>query len=90
MPFFLTAPFALFFSALILLRSGPLALTTPWSSLTLSLTHMGTLGFIVMATIGVVYLMAPQLMGTAIPATRVGCARGNGWLSGYVQNARTG
>jgi hypothetical protein len=69
--FSLTAPFAVGCAAVVLLRSGSLALSTGWSSLTLSLTHMATLGFIAMVTIGVAYPMTSWLGAGRVPAPRL-------------------
>ena len=58
LPFFYTAPLALLIAGALLFRWGALALSTPWSSLTLSLTHVVTLGFLTMTALGVFYALA--------------------------------
>jgi len=69
--FSLTAPVAVGCAAAVLLQSGSLVLATGWSFLTLSLTHLGTLGFIAMVTVGGVYPMMSWLDGGGVPAPRL-------------------
>ena len=57
LPFFYTAPIALGLAGVLLLKWGALALSTPWSSLTLALTHTLTLGFLTMSGFGVFYAL---------------------------------
>jgi len=69
LPFFYTAPVALLIAGALLFRWGALALSTPWSSLTLALTHVVTLGFLTMTGLGVFYALASAsgLEGMARP-----------------------
>ena len=64
LPFFYTAPLALVLAGALLLGWGLLALSTPWSSYTLALTHVFTLGFLTMSCIGLVYLLLAILGST--------------------------
>ncbi len=59
LPFFYTAPVAMMIAGGLLANWGALALTTPWSSLTLALTHVLTLGFLTMTGLGGFYALAP-------------------------------
>ncbi|MCS5636215.1 MAG: hypothetical protein NZ990_06835 [Myxococcota bacterium] len=67
LPFFYTAPVALLIAGALLFRWGALALSSPWSSLTLALTHVVTLGFLTMTALGVFYALASGLEGMARP-----------------------
>ncbi len=64
LPFFYTAPLALVLAGALLLDWGLLALSTPWSSYTLALTHVFTLGFLTMSCLGLVYLLLAVLGST--------------------------
>ncbi len=66
LPFFYTAPVAMMIAGGLLANWGALALTTPWSSLTLALTHVLTLGFLTMTGLGGFYALAP---GSGLAAT---------------------
>ena len=57
LPFFYTAPIALGLVGILLVKWGALALSTPWSSLTLALTHTLTLGFLTMSGFGAFYAL---------------------------------
>ena len=57
LPFFYTAPLALMVMGGLLMGWGVLALSTPWSSYTLALTHVFTLGFVTLSALGLVYLL---------------------------------
>lgn len=53
LPHAYTAPLAFVAAGALLLHWGALALSSPWSSPTLALTHVGTLGFLTMVCAGV-------------------------------------
>ena len=57
LPFFYTAPLALVVMGALMATWGVQALSTPWSSHTLALTHVFTLGFLTMSCLGLVYLL---------------------------------
>lgn len=58
-PFFYSAPLALVAAGVVLLVTGGLALTSHWAGLTLSVTHLGTLGLITMVAAGLLLLLLP-------------------------------
>jgi len=60
LPFLYTAPVALMVAGGLLWSWGSLALSTPWSSFTLSLTHTVTLGFLTMTALGAFYALASR------------------------------
>ena len=70
LPFVYTAPVALGASGALLLAWGGLALATPWSSLTLSLTHVVTLGFVSMLAIGAFVPLTAIAGGGGVPWPR--------------------
>lgn len=70
LPFFLTAPVAVGAAGLLLLLRGAETLQTGWDPLTLSLTHLCTLGFLSMAMFGAVYLLAAVVAGKPVPWER--------------------
>lgn len=64
--FFLTAPLFGLAAALVLLWSGPVALTSRWSPVTLALTHLMTLGFLTMTMFGAMLQLLPVLAGSTV------------------------
>ncbi len=68
--FFLTAPLALAAAGAIVLFGGAEVLTSRWPPLTLSVTHLGTLGFISMVMLGATYQVIPVVVGSPIPWLR--------------------
>ncbi|KAA3629522.1 MAG: hypothetical protein DWQ09_04560 [Proteobacteria bacterium] len=66
--FFLTAPLFGMAAALLLLWAGPDALATRWSPTLLALTHLITLGVLVMVMVGAVIQMVAVIAGS--PAAR--------------------
>lgn len=70
LPFFYTPPLALVGVGALLVFWGQLALSSPWSSYTLALTHLFTLGFLSMSCIGLVYLLLAVSGGTPPVALR--------------------
>jgi hypothetical protein len=70
LPFFLTAPVAAMIAGGVLVGSGAAAVTTPWAPVTLSLTHLGTLGFLSMVMLGALYQMLAVVAGSPVPWLR--------------------
>jgi hypothetical protein len=69
--YFLSAPLFAFAAGLLLAWSGPDALVSRWSPITLSLTHLLTLGFLAMAMMGALLQMLPVVAGADVPAVRM-------------------
>jgi len=69
--FFLSAPLFAAAAGLLLMWSGPDALVSRWSPITLSLTHLLTLGFLSMTMAGALLQMLPVVAGADIPAVRM-------------------
>lgn len=65
--FFLTAPLFGLAAAGMLLIYGPDLFLTRWSSMTLSLTHLLTLGMLAMVMCGALLQMLPVLAGSSVP-----------------------
>lgn len=68
--FFLTAPFAIAAAGALVLAGGADVLANRWVPLTLTLTHLGTLGFISMVMLGATYQMVAVVVGSAVPWPR--------------------
>jgi hypothetical protein len=68
--FFATAPFAALTAGVTLLVVGSPVLASGWSPLTLSLTHLGTLGFLTMVMMGALYQMSPVVAASPVPWVR--------------------
>jgi len=64
--FFLSAPVFGFAAAMLLIVSGPDALSGRWMPQTMALTHLLTLGFITMAMTGALLQMMPVVVGSPI------------------------
>ena len=64
--FFAVAPVALVVAGLLLLEHGAGALASPWRPETLTLTHLGTLGFLGSVMFGALYQMSPVVAGTPV------------------------
>jgi len=62
--FFLSTPLFGLMAAIILIVSGPDALLRRWTPVTLSLTHLMTLGFITMAMMGAMFQMLSVVAGS--------------------------
>lgn len=65
--FFLAAPFFAVLAALLILYHGPQIWTSRWSFSILALTHLLTLGFMLMIMIGALYQFIPVMIGRLIP-----------------------
>jgi hypothetical protein len=72
--FFLSAPIAVAAAGLLLLVGGRGALMTSWAPLTLSLTHLGTLGLLAMVMMGALYQMTAVVAGSPVPRVRLAYA----------------
>lgn len=70
MRFFLSAPIFGIFSALLILFYGSDIWLSRWLPSSLALTHLITLGFIVMVMIGAMYQFIPVMIGQLIPASK--------------------
>ena len=65
--FFLTAPVFGILAALLILYSGPQIWTSRWLPDTLALTHLMTIGFMLMVMMGALYQFIPVMIGQLIP-----------------------
>jgi hypothetical protein len=71
LPYAYTAPLALVAAGALLLHWGALSLSSPWSSPTLALTHVGTLGFLTMLCAGVLPPLAAAAGDCTLPWPRL-------------------
>ena len=69
--FFLTAPLFLATAGAIVLLGGADVLSNRWQPLTLTATHLGTLGFISMIMIGATYQIVAVVIGSPAPWPRI-------------------
>jgi hypothetical protein len=69
--FFASAPIAVFAAGALLLVEGVLALVSNWLAQTLALTHLGTLGFLVMVMMGALYQLTPVVAGSRVRGVRI-------------------
>ena len=67
---FVVAGLALATGGALLLAEGGAALETHWHPKTLTLVHLGTLGFLGSVMLGALYQMIPVLAGRAVPLVR--------------------
>ncbi len=65
--FFLTAPLFLLLASLLLMLEGAAVLMDRWSPLTLSMTHLFTLGVLGQVMMGAMLQMLPVLAGSPVP-----------------------
>ncbi|MDH5631894.1 MAG: hypothetical protein OEZ10_02770 [Gammaproteobacteria bacterium] len=70
-PFILSAPAFGMLAALVLLWFGPEPFFNRWSAESLAVTHMLTLGFLLMTMVGAMQQLLPVLLGTPVPAARL-------------------
>lgn len=70
--FFLMAPVAVVGAGMLLLENGASLLSTPWSSGTIALTHLGTLGLLSMVMLGALYQFLPVVAGVSVPRIWIG------------------
>lgn len=68
--FFLTAPLFGIFAALLILYNGPQIWTSRWQANSLALTHLLTIGFMLMVMMGALYQFIPVMLGRLIPGGR--------------------
>jgi hypothetical protein len=69
--FFLTAPLFAAFAAGLLLWSGPAMLVSRWSPITLTVTHLLTLGFLALSMVGALLQILPVVAGADVPRPRM-------------------
>ncbi|MBW2274179.1 MAG: hypothetical protein JRG96_12980 [Deltaproteobacteria bacterium] len=82
--FFLTAPVSAATAGLLLAAIGPEAITSSWLPITLTLTHLGTLGFLSMVMMGALYQMTPVVAGSPVRRVRAAHAVHAGFASGVA------
>ncbi len=70
-PFFVAASLFMTAAGVLLAAEGAAVLSTPWTPATLGLTHLVTLGFLMMVMMGAVYQMIPVVLGVPVPAVRL-------------------
>src|SRR4051794_18597510 len=69
--FFLTAPLFAMAAALLLSWQGPAALASRWSPFALALTHLLTLGFLMMSMAGALLQILAVVTGIVVPRLRL-------------------
>ena len=69
--FFITAPLFGLLAAILIFYSGPEFLLSRWSANSLALTHLLTIGFMLMVMIGALYQFIPVMIGQLIPASKI-------------------
>lgn len=70
-PFFLAASAFAMAAGVLLATEGAIGLTNPWTPATLAITHLGTIGFLMMVMMGAVYQMTPVVLGAPVPGIRL-------------------
>lgn len=68
--FFLTAPLFGILAALLVLYTGPELWNTRWTDTSLALTHLFTIGFMLMTMLGALYQFIPVMTGQLVPGCR--------------------
>lgn len=68
--FFLTAPLFGVIAAILMLYGGPDIWLSRWSNSNLALTHLLTLGFMLMVMIGALYQFIPVMNGHLVPGSK--------------------
>ena len=79
--FFLTAPLFAIAAAILLFWQGPAALASRWSPDTLALTHLLTLGFLVMTMVGSLLQILPVVAGVMLPRQQLSASLVHGLLT---------
>ncbi len=69
--FFLMVPLSLLLAGAILMHAGVASLSHPWNPQVIALTHVGTIGVLLMGMVGALYQMTPVVAGTPVAAIRV-------------------
>lgn len=69
--FIMTAPVAIAAAGGVLIVSGAEALVSRWSPITVSLTHLGTLGTLTMVMLGALYQLMAVVVGSPVPWPRL-------------------
>jgi hypothetical protein len=70
-PFFLTAPAGVATAGAMLLFLGAAPLENRWSPITISLTHLFTLGFLSLVAIGSFYVLGEKVLGKQVGSPRL-------------------
>ena len=68
--FFLTAPLFGFLAALLIFYTGPVIWMSRWAPEVLAVTHLLTIGFMLMLMLGALYQFLPVMLGELIPASK--------------------
>lgn len=68
--FFLTVPLSMVLAGAILMVTGEASLSHPWNPQVIALTHLGTVGVLLMGMVGALYQMTPVVAGTPVIAIR--------------------
>ena len=69
--FFLAVSASLIAAGVMLLFAGAAPVTTPWHPQAVALTHIGTIGVLLMGMLGALYQMTPVVAGTPVPVIRL-------------------
>jgi hypothetical protein len=69
--YFLTVPLSLLAAGSILMLTGATSLSSPWNPAAVALTHVATLGVLLMGMVGALYQMTPVVAGTPVAAIRL-------------------
>lgn len=69
--FFLTVPLSMLLAGAILMHAGVAPLSHPWNPQVIALTHVGTIGVLLMGMVGALYQMTPVIAGTPVVAIRI-------------------
>lgn len=72
--FFATAPLALIVAGSLLASYGEYAIGTGYSSITLAIAHLGTLGFLTLVMMGALYQLTAVVAGSPVGRIRLGHA----------------
>lgn len=69
--FFLAVPVSIIAAGCILAFTGADSLSSPWHPHTVALTHVGTIGVLLIGMLGALYQMIPVIAGSPVPAIRI-------------------
>ncbi len=69
--FFLTVPLSMLLAGAILIGTGGASLGHPWNPQIIALTHVATVGVLLMGMVGALYQMTPVVAGTPVAAIRI-------------------
>ncbi|HJN77530.1 MAG TPA: hypothetical protein QGF58_26650 [Myxococcota bacterium] len=82
--FFALVPAGFAAAGIVLLALGEAALATGWSTQTLGLAHLGTLGVLGAAMLGALYQMIPVVAGAPVPRARLAHVVQISWALGVA------